>query len=92
MHARFILSDLPSIDSVHGIAVYDSDGVVQIRVSSRLMGDVGLLGIHRAVDSFTDKCRVSKEKLEANTDQKFKELVKNMCDKYKFEVPVSLPE
>jgi len=56
------------------------------------MGDVGLLGIHRAVDSFTDKCRVSKEKLEANTDQKFKELVKNMCDKYKFEVPVSLPE
>jgi hypothetical protein len=92
-HARLILTDLPSKDSVHGIVVYDEEcNITMIQANSRLVSDFGVLGIHRGVDRFKGQVRVSESTFDASTKKDFARIVKQMCEKYSFDTSVSLPD
>lgn len=93
LHARFILTDLPSKDSVHGIVVFDEEcNITMIKANSRLVSDFGILGIHRGVDTFKGTVRVSESTFDAKNRKDFERIVNQMCDKYSFDTSVSLPD
>jgi len=91
-HARIILSDRPVVNAAHGLAVYNEQGeVVKIAATTRLLNDFGVVGIHRGLNTFKGQVRVSNEKFEAKNKKEFDKLVREMCEKFNFDITVSLP-
>jgi hypothetical protein len=61
-HAKMLLSDLPSKDSVMGIAIIgDNNKIEKLIVNPRVLVDFGTLGIKRGIKGEHKNVRLSKE-------------------------------
>lgn len=84
MYAKFIITDFPSYDSVHGIVTFYNDKKPEVMVSSSLVPSVGKLAIEDAVSGRENNlCRLSEERLTHPSD--LKKVVLKMAKTYKFQ-------
>ena len=79
-HAKMLLSDRPSVNSVMGIATVGSDlKVKKLVINPRILVDFGILGIKRGLNGEHDEIRLSTEEFyNKNLDK----AISDMADKF----------
>jgi len=74
MHAQLIVTNLPSKDSVAGLAIFEEEELKTVIVTAQFVNRVGKLGILRAVRGESQESFLDDSHLTAHTKQLFDDL------------------
>lgn len=87
MFARMLLTDFPSIDSVHGVVIFaEEDTPVKIHCTAVVLDQCGTIGLSKGIKSFDGPTRLSEEKFE---HKNFQVAIKELINKHRFDIILS---